>query len=69
MAVPKHKVSKSRRDMRRASNFNATTCANSDCPQCHEAKRPHCVCKSCGFYNGKQRILGSKELKEKKKKA
>ena len=24
------------------------------CPQCHEMKLPHTVCKNCGFYRGRQ---------------
>ncbi|MBS7335443.1 MAG: 50S ribosomal protein L32, partial [Eubacteriales bacterium] len=24
------------------------------CPQCHEPKLAHRVCKNCGFYDGKQ---------------
>ncbi|MGM9572690.1 MAG: 50S ribosomal protein L32, partial [bacterium] len=24
-----------------------------ECPQCHQPKLPHHVCKECGYYNGK----------------
>ena len=56
MAVPKTKVSKSRRDMRNAQNFRAKAACLTDCPQCHVAVRPHCVCTACGYYKGAKRI-------------
>jgi large subunit ribosomal protein L32 len=49
MGVPKHRKSKSRRDMRRSQTKkeapNITTC-----PECGEAKQPHHACPSCGAY-------------------
>ncbi|MCL2846876.1 MAG: 50S ribosomal protein L32 [Firmicutes bacterium] len=56
MAVPKTKVSKSRRDMRNAANFRASATTLTECPQCHKPVRPHCVCKECGYYKGTKRI-------------
>ena len=53
MAVPKRKTSKARRDKRRA-HWKAFEPSLSECPQCHQAKLPHHVCSSCGFYDGKQ---------------
>ncbi len=53
MAVPKKKVSKSRRDMRR-SHEALTGSANAECPNCGELKRPHHVCSACGFYDGRE---------------
>jgi len=53
MAVPKKKVSKSRRDMRRAhDSLRAATAA--ECPNCGELKRPHHVCQACGHYNDRE---------------
>ncbi|MBS3872579.1 MAG: 50S ribosomal protein L32 [Firmicutes bacterium] len=49
MALPKRKTSKSRRDKRRA-NWKLTSPGMVLCPQCHEAKLPHHICKACGFY-------------------
>jgi large subunit ribosomal protein L32 len=53
MAVPKRKVSKSRRNMRRAHDrlrpVNLTECSN-----CGSKKLPHHICDSCGFYDGRQ---------------
>lgn len=53
MAVPKSKVSKSRRDMRRAHHALKAD-AHGECPNCGELKRPHHVCKSCGYYDGRE---------------
>ena len=55
MAVPKGKVSKARRNKRRA-NWKLSVPNMVECPQCHEFKMPHKVCKSCGYYNGKEVI-------------
>jgi large subunit ribosomal protein L32 len=53
MAVPKKKVSKSRRDMRR-SHHRLAPVNLQECPNCGEMKRPHHVCGACGHYNGRQ---------------
>lgn len=57
MAVPKKKVSKSRRDMRR-SHHALTAEKAIECPNCGEIKRPHHVCASCGYYDGRE-VTGS----------
>ncbi len=53
MAVPKRKVSKARRNSRRA-NWKLTAPNLVDCPKCGELMMPHRVCKACGSYNGKE---------------
>jgi large subunit ribosomal protein L32 len=58
MAVPKKKTSKSRRDMRR-SHHALPSISLSECSNCGSAKLPHHLCKSCGFYKGRQ-VLKSK---------
>ncbi len=55
MAVPKNKVSKARRNSRRA-NWKLTAPNMVECPQCREFKMPHKVCKACGYYDGKEII-------------
>ncbi|MCH5211867.1 MAG: 50S ribosomal protein L32 [Oscillospiraceae bacterium] len=55
MAVPKNKVSKARRDKRRA-NWKLTAPNLVECPQCHTLKLPHRVCPNCGQYKGKEVI-------------
>lgn len=60
MAVPRKKVSKSKRDMRRAHHrlelVNLVECSN-----CGELKRPHHICESCGYYNGREVIPQTSE--------
>ncbi|MBQ9936979.1 MAG: 50S ribosomal protein L32 [Oscillospiraceae bacterium] len=56
MAVPKRRVSKARRDKRRSNVWKLTAPAFSTCPQCGALKLPHRVCKSCGYYKGKEII-------------
>jgi large subunit ribosomal protein L32 len=53
MAVPKKKISTSRRNMRRAHDSIASA-AYEECSSCGELKRNHHVCPSCGQYNGRE---------------
>ena len=55
MAVPKGKVSKARRNSRRA-NWKLSMPGIVACPQCRTMKLAHRVCKKCGYYDGKQVI-------------
>ena len=55
MAVPKKKVSKSKRDMRRAHHRLAASSYN-ECSNCGELKRPHHVCPACGHYDDREVI-------------
>ena len=65
MAVPKRKTSKARRDSRRAGNANLSAPNLSECPQCHELKASHMVCKTCGQYDGRQVVDMNKKDKKK----
>ncbi|MEC8201339.1 MAG: 50S ribosomal protein L32 [Pseudomonadota bacterium] len=53
MAVPNKKVSKSRRNKRRAHD-SLKTMSYTECPNCGELKRPHHVCGACGYYGGRE---------------
>jgi len=53
MAVPKRKVTKSKRNMRRAHDALGAS-AYAECPNCGELKRPHHVCPSCGYYGDRE---------------
>ena len=53
MAVPKSKISKSRRNMRRAHD-GLSSIVLIECSNCGEMKRPHHVCDSCGYYDGRE---------------
>lgn len=53
MAVPKRKVSPSRRGMRRSHDALKVE-AFGECSNCGELKRPHNLCNHCGHYNGRE---------------
>ena len=55
MAVPKRKKSVSRRNMRRA-HHRLTPASHVECPNCGEQRRPHHVCASCGYYDGREAV-------------
>ena len=61
MAVPKKKVSKSRRDMRR-SHQALKGVGHVECPNCGELKRPHHVCAACGYYKGREVVEVSETI-------
>lgn len=52
MAVPKSRVSKSAKGMRRAHLFLTARSVNS-CSNCANPKLPHRICPHCGHYAGK----------------
>lgn len=56
MAVPKRKTSKARRDKRRSNVWKISAPALVKCSRCGKYKRPHRVCASCGYYNGREVI-------------
>lgn len=58
-AVPFHRVSKTRKKMRRAHNA-LTANGTVKCPNCGEVIRPHRVCSKCGFYKGKE-VVANKD--------
>ena len=61
MAVQQNKVSKSRRNNRRA--HDALMAGNpNECPNCGELKRPHHICASCGFYGDIEVISMTEEI-------
>ena len=53
MAVPRKKVSRSKRNMRR-SHHALRRAAPVDCPNCGESKLPHHICSYCGYYRGRE---------------
>jgi large subunit ribosomal protein L32 len=59
MAVPKKKVSPSRRGMRR-SHHAISSSAHHECANCGELKRPHNVCAHCGHYDGREVVAAEK---------
>jgi len=61
MAVPKSKITRSKRGMRRAhdalKNINTEECKN-----CGELKLPHHICSSCGHYGSNEVIISTDEV-------
>ena len=53
MAVPKRRLSSSKRDMRRANHDKVTAPNIVPCPNCSAPMVPHRVCPSCSHYAGK----------------
>ena len=62
MALPKGKISKARKHSRRA-NWKLEAPAIVECPQSHQMKLAHHVCKNCGYYNGVQ-VVNKDEKKD-----
>ncbi|MBF0421950.1 MAG: 50S ribosomal protein L32 [Magnetococcales bacterium] len=60
MAVPKKRISSSRRGARRAHNAikapSLSVCAN-----CQEPMLPHRVCPKCGWYRGREVVSATDE--------
>jgi len=55
MAVPKRKLSKRKKRLRRGHHSGAGMPTQA-CPRCGSPRLPHRVCASCGYYAGKKRL-------------
>ena len=62
MAVPKSKVTRSKRGMRRAHDSLVAANPN-ECSNCGELRRPHHVCGACGHYDGRE-VVSKVEVAE-----
>jgi large subunit ribosomal protein L32 len=63
MAVPQNRVTRSRRNMRRA--HDALVAGNpQECSNCGELKRPHHVCPACGHYDSKEVVATVKAVED-----
>ena len=60
MATPKGKISKARKHSRQA-NWKLSLPSIVECPQCHQMKLSHRVCKQCGYYKGVQVVVKNEE--------
>lgn len=63
-ALPKRKISKARKNIRRSHTKVAKLPNLVECNQCSSRKLPHAACPNCGTYNGREAI----PVKEPKKK-
>ena len=64
MAVPKKKISSSRRGKRRSHHALSDSLVM-ECPNCGAEKRPHHVCPSCGYYKARKVVQFQKEVSKK----
>jgi large subunit ribosomal protein L32 len=55
MAVPKRKISKARKNARRANDGLAGV-SLSTCSRCNQPKTPHRVCGNCGYYGETKKL-------------
>jgi large subunit ribosomal protein L32 len=55
VGVPKRKVSKARKGERRA-HLALSVPPLVECSHCHELKRAHHVCPTCGYYGGREAV-------------
>jgi len=56
VALPKRKISRSRRDKRR-THQKLSIPNVVECPHCHQPKLPHRACPNCGYYGGRMVIV------------
>jgi len=61
MAVPKRKTSKTHKRKRR-THWKLASPGMTTCPNCHQARMPHSVCPSCGYYAGREVVRIEEEL-------
>ena len=61
MAVQQNRVTRSKRNMRRAHDALKAT-ASHECPNCGELKLPHHVCGSCGYYRDREIVAQADEI-------
>ncbi len=59
-AVPARRVSKTRKNSRRA-NLKVKKTTTITCPNCGEVTVPHRACTNCGFYKGKEVVKINKD--------
>lgn len=60
---PKKRHSRQRQGKRRAA-IKLVVTSYIFCPNCHEPAFTHAVCRSCGYYKGKQIIIKKEKKKE-----
>ena len=61
MAVPRTKLTRSRRNNRRSHDW-LRAANRHECPNCGELKRPHHVCQVCGYYDDRQVVAMSEPM-------
>lgn len=57
MALPKYRISKTRK-LKRRSHLALAVPARNVCSECGQTKLPHRVCLHCGYYDGRKVMAG-----------
>ena len=57
MATPKQRISRTRRDKKRAQK-GLSIVQLVHCSNCNNSIKPHHICPACGHYRGRQVIVG-----------
>lgn len=60
MPLPKRRHS-AQRQAKRRTHYKITPPSLTECPRCHAAAQSHHICAQCGFYNGRQWMVGKTE--------
>lgn len=61
MAVQQNRVTRSKRNMRRAHDALKAVSSN-ECPNCGELKLPHHVCGACGYYRDREVVVQADDI-------
>jgi large subunit ribosomal protein L32 len=61
MGVPKKRMSRQKRDQRRASNFKLVAPNVTSCPKCGSPVLSHRACPACGEYKGRAVVKGQED--------
>jgi large subunit ribosomal protein L32 len=61
MGVPKKRMSRQKRDQRRAANNNVVAPNVAACPKCGSPVLSHRACPNCGEYKGRAVMKGAEE--------
>ncbi len=62
MAVPRNRLSNSRKNLRRSHHARQTQSLNA-CSNCGKSRSPHRICGVCGYY-GNRPVVAMKEKEE-----
>ena len=57
MPLPKRRHS-SQRQAKRRTHYKLTPPSIGTCPRCQSAVQSHHICAHCGYYNGRQWVVG-----------
>jgi len=68
MGLPGHRRTHSDKH-KRSAHFALKELALTSCAKCHKPVQPHCACRACGFYRGREVVNTSRSVARLLKKA